>query len=168
MTVMSNYKAEHEEFVSNLNGSSTASVIICLAHVPALILLTKLVQKGKKPRLFFEFLFFSFPMLLCMTIFADYSMISLSIILLTAGLLYQGKKVVACADGFFVSASERPSMTGNKSENRKIRASYLTLSKGDDFHKSYISLFIFIIIFFAIEINNRCDSDFHMHRNSCY
>jgi phosphatidylinositol glycan class W len=65
-----------------------------------------------------------------MTIFADYSMISLSIILLTAGLLYQGKKVVACADGFFVSANERPSMTGNKSENRKLRASYLTLSKG--------------------------------------
>jgi hypothetical protein len=74
---VSTYKEEHEAFVSNLKGTSVGCVLVYLLHIPAFILLTKLTQRGRKIRILREFFFLVFPLLLEMTVFADYNYLSL-------------------------------------------------------------------------------------------
>lgn len=125
-----NYKAEHEQFVSNLKGSSAACVLTCLLHVPLFIFLTKLVQKGRKPRLLREFFFLSLPLLFTMTVFADYAYLSICIVLITAVSLYQTQRTRIIAESSSASESSVQSYL-EEYQLQNHRTSYLTLSKGN-------------------------------------
>ena len=70
--VLGGYKEEHEGFVKNFKGTSAFFVVICLAHLPASILLLKIVQGSSKPLFIRDFVCLVLPLLLNMTILADY------------------------------------------------------------------------------------------------
>lgn len=84
--VLGSYQEEHETFMSNVKGASAADVLVCLAHGPALIVILKLVQGGRKPRLIRDVACLGWPMLASVTILGDKSRgyLSLLILLLTA------------------------------------------------------------------------------------
>ena len=71
------YAEEHIAFVSNLKGTSAACVLVCLAHAPLSVLFLKLVQKRKRPLLQRDLLYLVLPILLNLTILADYCYITL-------------------------------------------------------------------------------------------
>lgn len=75
------YKKQHEAFVSNLKGTSVGCILSCLAHAPALILLIKLVQKTSAPVFHRDMLCLVIPLLLSITVLADYCFLSLLAIL---------------------------------------------------------------------------------------
>lgn len=138
MVVNTNYKYEHEQFMSNLKGSSAACIVACLLHVPVFVMLTKLIQKGRKPRLLREFFFLCLPLLLTMTIFADYTYLSLFIGLITAASLYQSQRRRIIAESSNVSSAAIEVAVNNSQQShhppahqsKYQRTSYLTLSKG--------------------------------------
>ena len=75
------YAEEHIAFVSNLKGTSAACVLVCLAHAPLSVLLLKLVQKRKRPLLQRDLLYLVLPILLNLTILADYCYITVLMML---------------------------------------------------------------------------------------
>jgi phosphatidylinositol glycan class W len=85
------YKEQHEEFVSNHNGSSLFFLIICLSHIPLLILILKLVYKRLNidsafsvARFVFDSLFLLLPTLFLITVGAQYQHLSLFFLLIVA------------------------------------------------------------------------------------
>jgi hypothetical protein len=74
------YKEEHEAFVSNLKGTSVGCILACFLHIPAVILLLKLIQKKARPRILRDMVYLVIPLLLSLTVLADYSYVSLIII----------------------------------------------------------------------------------------
>lgn len=120
---ISSYKDEHESFVSNLKGTSVACVVTCLAHVPAFIMLAKVMQRTRKPRIIREFLCLSFPLLLTITVFADYSYLSLTILGITLGVLnFQHRK--------HLLSDLQAGKLEQQMDDKNDRTAYLTLSKG--------------------------------------
>jgi hypothetical protein len=71
-SVYGSYKEEHEGFMKNFKGTSAACVIVCLAHVPASILLLKIVQGNSKSSFLRDYICLVVPLLLNMTVLADY------------------------------------------------------------------------------------------------
>lgn len=72
LSVQGSYKEEHEGFMKNYKGTSAACVIVCLAHVPASILLLKIVQGNSKSSFLRDYFCLVAPLLLNMTVLADY------------------------------------------------------------------------------------------------
>lgn len=71
------YMLEHEAFVSNIKGTSVGCVLVCLLHLPMLILLTKLFQGTRKPRIIRDLIFLVLPILATITVLAEYNYWSL-------------------------------------------------------------------------------------------
>lgn len=76
----SSYKIEHEAFVSNLKGTSIACIIACLLHIPALILLLKIFQTSRRARLIRDYFVFVFPLILTITVLADYNYVTIALL----------------------------------------------------------------------------------------
>ena len=86
-SALGGYKEEHEGFVKNFKGTSAFFIIICLAHLPASILLLKIVQGSSKPLFIRDLFCLVLPLLLNMTILADYCYITL-FFMVTCEMLY--------------------------------------------------------------------------------
>ena len=76
-SVLGGYKEEHEGFVKNFKGTSAFFVIICLSHLPASILLLKIMQGSSKSLFVRDMLCLVLPILLNMTVLADYCYITI-------------------------------------------------------------------------------------------
>jgi hypothetical protein len=76
-SALGGYKEEHEGFVKNFKGTSAFFIIICLAHLPASILLLKIVQGSSKPLFIRDMFCLVLPLLLNMTVLADYCYITI-------------------------------------------------------------------------------------------
>ena len=132
--VLGGYKEEHEGFVKNFKGTSAFFVVICLAHLPASILLLKIVQGSSKPLFIRDFVCLVLPLLLNMTILADYCY--LTIFLLIGGEIvyilrfnpYREKKV---ADNDMNLRCSLPGGSLLSSIARCKRMAYLNLFKGN-------------------------------------
>lgn len=70
------YKEVHEAFVSNLKGTSAGDVFIILVHLPLAILLLKLVQGSSRPLYLRDLMYLALPLLLSLTVLADFSYLS--------------------------------------------------------------------------------------------
>lgn len=131
--VLGGYKEEHEGFVKNFKGTSAFFVVICLAHLPASILLLKIVQGSSKPLFIRDFVCLVLPLLLNMTILADYCY--LTIFLLIGGEIvyilrfnpYREKKI---ADNDMNLRCSLPGGSLLSSIARCKRMAYLNLFKG--------------------------------------
>lgn len=115
------YKDEKEAFVSNLKGTSVGCIFFILAHSAVFILLLKMVQMNKRPRILRDFAFLVFPMLVSMTILADQCYWSLPLIVATElYIIYRDRN-----DSSFNSTEVH-----NFFQESNARKSYLTLFKG--------------------------------------
>lgn len=92
LATMKPYSDEQAAFFSNLKGSSAWDVLLCILHLPALILLLKLVQCHRRPRLIRDFVFLVTPLLFCLTIFSEGSHLSLILIIISDIYLYRSIK----------------------------------------------------------------------------
>eukprot|EP01039_Chlorochromonas_danica_P012293 gene12293-14018_t len=119
--ITSTYKEEHESFVSNLSGSSAECVVLCLAHVPAYILLTKMIQGFSAPRVLLDFMGLGLPLMLTMTVFSEYTVASMCFLLVMYAATY---KIRAGSFSF------RSTFPPSPEKELYGRTSYLTLSKG--------------------------------------
>lgn len=81
------YKQEHEGFVKNFKGTSAGNILCTLAHVPASILLLKIVQGNSQPSFIRDFSCLVLPILLNMTILADYCYLTI-VLLVTSEIIY--------------------------------------------------------------------------------
>lgn len=81
MSGNSAYKAEHEQFTSNLKGTSILCIILCILHVPACLLISKLVQWRRKPNWIRDYAFLVVPQLLSITVLHNHSYWSLPCLL---------------------------------------------------------------------------------------
>lgn len=70
---MDSYKTYHEEFVSNNNGTSLSSVVSCIFLFPVYLFILKLFQGYKNQHIIWDFILLMLPMLLALTVFADYN-----------------------------------------------------------------------------------------------
>ena len=86
------YNDAHSAFVSNLKGTSAGCVLICLLHVPVSILLLKSVQKASAPSYFRDFAYLVTPILLSVTLLADYGYFTSAILLLVGVLKLRRNK----------------------------------------------------------------------------
>jgi hypothetical protein len=62
------YKAAHEQFVSNHDGSSFLELCYCLSLLSPLLVVLKVLQGCGRPAFVREFLVVSLPLLLCLTV----------------------------------------------------------------------------------------------------
>lgn len=120
--IASKYKEEHESFVSNLSGSSVECVVLCLAHVPAYALLTKMMQGFAAPRVVLDFIGLGLPLMLTMTIFSEYTAVSISFLFVIFTAIYRTHGWSCSVKSTFPLSSE---------QGQHGRTSYLTLSKGN-------------------------------------
>ena len=127
--IYAGYKEEHQGFVKNFKGTSAGYVIVCLLHVPASILLLKIVQGSKQPSFLRDFVCLVLPILLNMTILADYCYVTIILLILLEALYilrinpYRERKE---SDNI----SEESSSEGY-SLSRCKKAAYLDLFKGE-------------------------------------
>lgn len=150
--ITSTYKEEHESFVSNLSGSSAECVVLCLAHVPAYILLTKMIQGFSAPRVLLDFMGLGLPLMLTMTVFSEYTVASMCFLLVMYAATY---KIRAGSFSF------RSTFPPSPEKELYGRTSYLTLSKGITDNSPYPKLPIF-----ALKIDwHRRHSSLHLHCN---
>ena len=126
------YKEQHEAFVSNLKGTSAACILTCLSHFPIIIIVLKLIQKKSKALYLRDLVYLTIPLLLSFTILADYSYITLLILLI-----------------FIIYNLQTSQVTIQSSESEKIlstnsnKLSFLTLFKGR-YNSDPSSLYIYI------------------------
>jgi hypothetical protein len=118
------YKSDHEAFVSNLKGTSAGDVIACLGHFPATIILIKMIQKTSIPLYLRDLVYLALPILLSMTILADYSYVSLIGIVVSEIVVLQMSKT-----------NSIDSQLENASDNKKIdylnkKLTFISLFKG--------------------------------------
>ena len=134
--VLGGYKEEHEGFVKNFKGTSAFFVVICLAHLPASILLLKIIQGSSKPQFLRDFMCLVLPLLLNMTILADYCyltifmMIGCEVVFILFFNPYREKKT---ADNELVLNGSNAASGGSflsSSIARCKRVAYLNLFKG--------------------------------------
>ena len=131
-TVLGGYKEEHEGFVKNFKGTSAFFVIICLSHLPASILLLKIMQGSSKSSFLRDMLCLVLPILLNMTVLADYCYITIFLLVGFEMLYifrfnpYRIRK--ASDDEIGHSDSSEGSYSGAITRCRK--AAYLNLFKG--------------------------------------
>lgn len=76
------YKEEHSGFVKNFKGTSAGYVIVCLLHVPASILLLKIVQGSSRPSFIRDFFCLIVPILLNMTLLSNWAYVTIIILIL--------------------------------------------------------------------------------------
>ena len=142
--VYAGYKEEHQGFVKNFKGTSAGYVIVCLAHVPASILLLKIVQGSSRPSFLRDFLCIVLPILLNMTLLADYCYLTI-ILLIGCEILFIVKinpyRVRKESDDIIQSEGGEPSSVLNRCRG----AAYLNLFKGS--HKSFFVIYFPIIIY---------------------
>jgi hypothetical protein len=81
------YKEQHESFVSNLSGTDVITFLLPLLHLPFLIIISKILHKGRKSSILLEFAVLILPVLLVLTVCADYAYWTLSFCLGTVVLL---------------------------------------------------------------------------------
>jgi hypothetical protein len=62
---------------------------VCILHLPALVLLLKLVQSHRRPRLLRDYVFLALPCLLTTTVFANAGYLSLLLITLSDVYIYR-------------------------------------------------------------------------------
>ena len=122
------YKDHHEAFVSNLKGTSAADVLICLSYVPVAVILLKLVQKSSLPLYLRDVAYLVVPILLNLTILADFSYITLFALLLCE--LYTLQKILQISlrgsnisDDIFYYSAENNSLL-------KSKTSFISLFRG--------------------------------------
>ena len=133
--VLGGYKEEHEGFVKNFKGTSAFFVVICLAHLPASILLLKIVQGSSKPLFIRDFVCLVLPLLLNMTILADYCYITI-FLLIVGEIVYilrfnpYREKKVADNDMNLRCSLSLPGGSLLSSIARCKRMAYLNLFKG--------------------------------------
>lgn len=129
MSVISDYKVAHEAFVSNIKGTSIGCIIACLLHIPAYILMLKISQFRRKPRIIRDYCLLTVPMLLTITVVVDHNYWSLACV--TALLIYVIKSDTHDSDGS-VDATDMNIMSSNNERPERLTGSttYLTLFKG--------------------------------------
>mmetsp|Transcript_14027 Transcript_14027/g.20977 ORF Transcript_14027/g.20977 Transcript_14027/m.20977 type:complete len:565 (-) Transcript_14027:11-1705(-) len=120
------YKDEHEAFVSNLKGTSLSCVLVCLAHVPACILLLKLVQAWRRPRILRDLFVLVYPLMFSLTIFSGHGYWSLPSLFSIAFMISQLK---GDRRGAGLSSDHFGSTT---LEDSQTKLSYLSLFKGSN------------------------------------
>jgi hypothetical protein len=135
---MKSYKQQHEEFVSNHNGSSLLTLIICLCHIPLLILILKLIYNRQDVGscstvtcFLCDLLFLIIPTVFVITVVAPYQHITLLLLLIAALILLYVFKP-----------------TGNVEAMTSFcdSTAYLTVFKG----KVAIFLFSYILFYFVL------------------
>ncbi len=149
------HKIDHESFVSNLKGTSVACVIACIAHVPCCIVLLKIAQKSKKPRLLRDICFVVVPMLLIVTVMADYNYMTVLSTLIVLAVMY------------FRTSGKLPVNDSNNSSPDKVNINpskqntyYLTLFKGTVvINAALLSIFFNDTCFSRFQ----CALDLHLH-----
>lgn len=65
---MNDYKLRHEEFMSNLSGTSVSAVAACIYHLPCFILAVKCVQVFIEQNIFVDFILVVVPLLVTATV----------------------------------------------------------------------------------------------------
>jgi len=115
------YMLEHEAFVSNIKGTSVGCVLVCLLHLPMLILLTKLFQGRRKPRIIRDLVFLVLPILATITILAEYNYWSL-LSAICISVLFMNSSDINCDSNSLNSCSHYASTYHS--------TSYITLFKG--------------------------------------
>jgi phosphatidylinositol glycan class W len=121
------YEAEKLAFVSNLKGTSAGCVLVCLAHAPLAVLGLKMVQKRKRPLLQRDALFLVLPVLLNMTLLADYCYWTF-VVFLGLVVAYVWKVESDVRRRKVVTLDAAPESSSSSSNSDKL--SYLTLFKG--------------------------------------
>ena len=124
------YKEQHEAFVSNLKGTSAACILTCLSHFPIIIIVLKLIQKKSKALYLRDLVYLTIPLLLSFTILADYSYITLLILLIL--IIYN----LQTSQG--IIQSNEPDKTLSTNSNK---LSFLTLFKGMYNSDLYINIY---------------------------
>lgn len=130
------YKEQHEAFVSNLQGSSVFEVLACVSQVPAFIMLLKLVQRNSKPSIIRDFLLFTLPTLLSITLFANLNYWSLLVLVVGLGYYHSRDRNRITQPSTPPTTPLNPSNLGETDDT-----SYLTLFKGE-FLLSYAVRFL--------------------------
>ena len=109
--MVSSYKEDHESFVSNnIKGTSLGCILVVLAHAPALILLLKLVQKNSTPIFLRDMIYLVIPILLSMTVLADYCYLTLVVIVFSEIFALQQQRGF-CYDKVLFDSSKKPFIT---------------------------------------------------------
>ena len=124
------YMLEHEAFVSNIKGTSVGCVLVCLLHLPMLILLTKLFQGRRKPRIIRDLVFLVLAILATITILAEYNYWSL-LTAICISVLFMNSSDLICdlnRDHVFVGDSNNPTSSSHAIIYNST--SYITLFKG--------------------------------------
>lgn len=84
--------------MSNLKGSSAFDVFVCILHAPLLILLLKLVQNHRLPRIYRDVGFLGLPLLIAMTIFADTGYLTLFLLIVTEIYIVRNRHAINIED----------------------------------------------------------------------
>jgi hypothetical protein len=143
----SSYREEHESFVSNLKGSSVGCILACLMHIPAYVLLLKLAQRHRKPRLSRDYCLLVFPLLLTVTVFANHNYWSITALIVVLFFLLRSpqhsnmvNEIVLDTDGIelsneSVTESRRCAASPNISNSLPFfsKTNYITTFKGSRF-----------------------------------
>ena len=142
------YKKQHEAFVSNLKGTSVGCILSCLAHAPVLILMIKLVQKTSSPIFFRDMMYLVIPLLLSITILADYCLLSLLAIIFAQICFLQMQQTASIP-------SDKNLVTMLSGKSRK---SFISLFKGMWYitEVSYIFSFNFITFILLFTLSQFC------------
>ena len=154
--VYAGYKEEHQGFVKNFKGTSAGYVIVCLAHVPASILLLKIVQGSSRPSFLRDLLCLVLPILLNLTLLADYCYFTI-VLLIGCEAVFIFKinpyRVRKESDDVAQSVNGLQDEESSSLFDRCKGTAYLNLFKGTNKHfyprrtSSYISMTLFPFCF---------------------
>lgn len=118
---LNSYKSEQEAFVSNLTGTDITCILACVAHIPLLVLLLKIVQQTNKPMILRDILFLVVPLILVTTISANYNFWTVFLLAIYITALYRSY----CGDTIDFSPLQFHNI-----EQRRNNTYFLTLFKG--------------------------------------
>ncbi len=127
------YREQHESFVSNLKGTSPLDVLVSLAHFPIALILLKLLQKGSTPMFLRDVTGLMLPLLLCLTLFADYSYLTLLVILIGELWLLQRRAPSASVEVSSLCGEASPAkekLLIVSTPRKLLSTSFITLFKG--------------------------------------
>ena len=124
------YMLEHEAFVSNIKGTSVGCVLVCLLHLPIFILLTKLFQGKRKPRIIRDLVFLVLPILATITVLAEYNYWSLLSAICISVLFMNSSDLTYDLNRDHVLVGDSNSPTSSSHAIIYYSTSYITLFKG--------------------------------------
>jgi len=124
------YMLEHEAFVSNIKGTSVGCVLVCLLHLPMFILLTKLFQGKRKPRIIRDLVFLVLPILATITVLAEYNYWSLLSAICISVLFMNSSDLTYDLNRDHVLVGDSNSPTSSSHAIIYYSTSYITLFKG--------------------------------------